>query len=278
MPHARAPRSRLLRLAATGTLLASGLVAATANPSAAADWSTFSRQCVVQDTRIKENSGMSRSTYPRSVMFVHNDSGGGPQFFALGAGCAVRGVFNVPGAPAKDWEDMAAGPGHTLWFGDIGGNRSEINVVRVNEPRKLKSRDLGHTSFRLTYPDGAHNAESMMVRPRSGRLFVITKAADGAGIYRAPKTLDPHGANKLTRVADAPPGLSGADFSRDGKYFLLRSYQRAWVYTSIGGDEDRVTIVLPEAHTFGEAGMFTRGGALVWGAEGLKQWLWKAKP
>ncbi len=273
-------RLRTRRLGAMSTalaLLVGGLLVAAPAPAAAPSWDTWNKLCKVRSARVKENSGMSRSTYARPVMFAHNDSGGGPQFFALGTGCRMRAVFDVPGAPAKDWEDMASGVGHTLWFGDIGGNRDEVNVVRVKEPRRLRGRRLGHTAYRLAYPDGSHNAESMMIRPRTGRLFIVTKAPDGAGIYRAPKKLDPDAVNTLTRVADAPPGLSGADFSRDGNHLLLRSYHRAWVYAAVGGT-DRVTILLPEEHTFGEAGMFTRGGALVFGAEGIRQWLWQAKP
>ncbi len=172
---------------------------------------------------------------------------------------------------------MAAGPGHTLWFGDIGGNRDEVNVVRVKEPRKLSSRKLGHASYTLTYPDGSHNAEAMMIRPRSGRLYIVTKSKSAGAIYRAPKVLDADRDNKLTKVADANTGLSGADFSRGGGHFVLRGYRRAFVYTSIS-DSSPTVVPLPKEHTFGEAGMFTRGGALVFGAEGTRQWLWKAKP
>ncbi len=243
-------------------------------PASAAPWDTVVRMSVVKDTRIKENSGMSRSTYQRRVLFVHNDSGGGPRFFAIGPGGRTKAVFDVPGAPAKDWEDMASGPKHTLWFGDIGGNRSEVNVVRVKEPRKLAKRKLAHTSYVLTYPDGAHNAESLMVHPKTGRVYVITKASGGAAIYRAPRTLDAAHDNAMRKVADAPRGLSGADFAKGGKRFVLRHYHAAEVFRAIGGHGYRFP--LPDAHTFGEAVTFGRGGALVFGAEGVNQWLWKA--
>ena len=108
--------------------LAVALVLGGAAPTRGAGWEPLRQVCQVQDTDITENSGMSRSTYRRSVMFVHNDSGGGPRFFAIGTGCRTKAVFDVPGAPAKDWEDMASGPGHTLWFGDIGGSRDEVET------------------------------------------------------------------------------------------------------------------------------------------------------
>ena len=129
-------------------------------PASARTWGEVTKRCKVKDDRIVENSGMSRSTYRPNTLFVHNDSGGGARFFAIDDRCRTTAVFTVPGAPAKDWEDMASGPGHTLWFGDIGGNRSEVNVVVVKEPKRLRGRALSHTTYRLSYPDGAHNAEA----------------------------------------------------------------------------------------------------------------------
>lgn len=262
-----------LRVLAGLLLLGGVLVGA---PAHARPWDDAQRLCQVKDARIRENSGMSRSTYARPVLFAHNDSGGGPQFFALGTGCGTKAVFDVPGAPAKDWEDMASGPGHTLWFGDIGGNRSEVNVVVVKEPRRLRSRDLGHRTYRLGYPDGPHNAESLMVRPTTGRLYVITKASAGAGIYRAPATLDPDHVNPLTRIADAPgQGLSGADFAPTGGRFVLRGYPTAYVFS--GMHDTPTKVPLPKAHTFGEAVTFSRDGALILGAEGVHEWLWRIR-
>lgn len=238
-------------------------------------WGPVVHLCQVKDTRIVENSGMSRSTYARSTLFVHNDSGGGPQFFAIDRACRTRAVFDVPGAPAKDWEDMASGPDHTLWFGDIGGDRAVVSVVRVKEPRRLKDRELGFRAFQLGYPDGAHNAEALMVHPRSGRLFVVTKAPSGAGIYRAPARLSRTGVNAMTRIADAPQGISGADIARDRKHLVLRGYHTAFVYRRLGGQP--VKLPLPAAHTFGEAVAFARDGSLVFGAEGVRQWLWHTR-
>ena len=46
----------------------------------------------------------------------------------------------------------------------------------------------GVDALRLRYPDGPHNAEAMLVDPRTGDLVIITKVATGgpAGVYTAP--------------------------------------------------------------------------------------------
>lgn len=274
------PRSRRLGRSAGRVALFVALLPAPfavgAGAAEARAWGPVVHLCQVEDARIVENSGMSRSTYARSTLFVHNDSGGGPQFFAIDRSCRTQAVFDLPGAPAKDWEDMASGPDHTLWFGDIGGDRDVVNVVRVKEPRRLKDRDLGFRGFQLGYPDGAHNAEALLVHPRSGRLYVVTKAPSGAGIYRAPVRLSRTGVNLMTRIADAPQGISGADFARDRRHLVLRGYHTAFVYRRLGGQPAKIQ--LPAAHTFGEAVAFARNGSLVFGAEGLRQWLWRTTP
>jgi len=256
-----------------------GLLALSAPAANAAQWSEFSARCQIKDHRVVENSGMSRSTYRRPVMFLHNDSGGGAEFFAIGGRCKTRAVFEVGNAPHRDWEDMAIGPDHTLWFGDIGGNtpREQIDLIRVHEPRKLKSRTLKHKSFHLTYPDGAHNAEALLVRPRNGRVFVVTKAPEGqAAFYRAPKKLSRHGANKMKRIATAPYFITGGDFARKGGNLVLRGYNRLYVYDSIRDRKPTVTILPDDSHRGGEAIAFRRGGALTLGAEGLDRWVWQA--
>ena len=149
----------------------------------------------------------------------------------------------------------------------------KLEVVVADEPKSLLSRDLDFTSYTLSYPDGSHNAEAMMVRPGTGRLFIITKARTGAGIYRAPEQLSTKAVNPLTRVADAGQGLSGADFAPGGKRFVIRGYRTAFVYRTIS-DASPAKIPMPNAHLFGEAVMFQRSGGLIFGAEGVRQWLW----
>ena len=95
------------------------------------------------------------------------------------AGRAARRVavadLDVPGAEAVDWEDLALGPGPggrpLLYLGDIGDNREAretVDVYRVPEPRATSgaTATAPATRLRLRYPDGAHDAETLLVAPR----------------------------------------------------------------------------------------------------------------
>ena len=90
----------------------------------------------------------------------------------------------LQGAEAVDWEDIAI-RGRTLYVGDIGDNaaqRPDIAVYRfgaAGAPRAVRERKLA-----LRYPDGAHDAEALLVDPRTGSLAIVTKDFGGvAGVY-----------------------------------------------------------------------------------------------
>lgn len=194
-----------------------------------------------KDARIKESSGIETSTRRRGITFTHNDSGDTSRFFALGPGGRTLAVFRLRGATHYDWEDMSAGPRHTLWFGDIGSNaskRGSISVYRVKEPRRLKSRAVAYTRFRFRYSDGqSHNAEALLVNPVTGALVVVTKSMNDGAFYRARPPFSIRGTTTLKRVRSAPgPGvITAGSFSPDGKKMAIRSYGRAYIYSKFRG-------------------------------------------
>ena len=91
---------------------------------------------------LDEVSGLAASRKNPDVLWVHNDSGGSPRVFALNAAGDHLGIYNLNGAQATDYEDIAIGPGPTagtdyLYVADTGNNslgRSTVTVYRVPEP------------------------------------------------------------------------------------------------------------------------------------------------
>lgn len=216
------------------------------------------------DPRIDESSGLATSTDGRLV-YTHNDSGDISRFFAVGLDGRTRTTYVLPDVHARDWEDMARGPDEQgrpcLWLADIGDNDARrdrgILVHRVREPRATTRERVvtePPTSFRLLYPDGPGDAEGLMVSPRTGRLYVVTKPLAGpAQVYAAPEVLDPHGPNRLERVAQAPvqatgtpggPGIGGlanllvtaADIAPDGSRVAVRTYTDLYEWDVPGDD------------------------------------------
>src|ERR1044072_8869678 len=83
----------------------------------------------ITDKSVSESSGLAASRLTPGAYWTHNDSGDGPFVYAFDTRGDSLGVFRVAGAQARDWEDMAAGPGPEggksyLYLGDIGDNNS----------------------------------------------------------------------------------------------------------------------------------------------------------
>ncbi|MCU1594466.1 MAG: hypothetical protein JWO12_1858 [Frankiales bacterium] len=194
--------------------------------------------CTVADARITEASGLVASDLQPGVLFTHNDSGDSARFFALDTDCRDRGTFQLRGVRARDWEDIARGPGHVLWLGDIGDNsarRTSIRVHRVAEPRATSGTvTVSSSGFELRYPDGPHDAETLLADPLDGRLYLITKNRDGHDrLYAAPLPLSASAVNTMTALdAVTVPGFlpltTAGDISPDGFRLVLRTYTNAW--------------------------------------------------
>lgn len=189
----------------------------------------------ITDPRIHESSGLAASDRHPGYLYTMNDMGNSAQVFALAPDGTTAAVLTLDGAENVDWEDIAVADGR-VYVGDIGGaktGRSTIDVLVFAEPDELVDSSPDWSRIELTYPDGAHNAEALLVHRGTDRIYVVTKSPQGAGIYAAPE--DPGtGDNDLTRVADAPPVVTGGDFAASGDMFALRNEKRAFLFARLG--------------------------------------------
>ena len=202
---------------------------------------------------IRESSGIAASRRNPNLFWTHNDSGDEPFIYAFDRHGKHRGVWRVLGAMAVDWEDMAIGPGPNrgmsyLYLGDIGNNsktREEVIVYRVVEPL-ISSRDSSSSqqnprttqradAIRLRYPGGKHNAETLLVHPSTGDLYIVTKTtSEAAGVYKAKAPFSKSGVTTLAPVGEVPiPNalmgvITGGDISPDGRRIILCDYLEAF--------------------------------------------------
>lgn len=203
----------------------------------------------IHSKELEEISGMVASRQNPSILWMHND-GGANEVFAVQTSGRVVGRVDFS-AETDDVEDIAIGPGPEagrdyLYVGDIGDNdedRSEIRIFRFREPI-LRSEEGGQTTaesveeFRLAYPDGSHDAETLIVDPVTGDLLIITKEKKRARVYvaRADQLKD-RSLVTLERVAKLKvPYVSGGDISRDGSRIVLRRESRGWLWNRQSGE------------------------------------------
>lgn len=208
----------------------------------------------IGNRQLVEASGLVASDRNPGVLWSHNDSGGRPELFALTFSGQPLAEFNLSGADAVDWEDVAIGPGpeprkRYLYVGDIGDNdrkRANVVVYRVEEPqlaavRRTQPQTLkGVARFELSYEDAAHDAEALFVDPKSSDLYVITKPLlHTPRVYQAKAPHSSQGTGRLIHVASLdfvrhysmfPPLVTAADMSRDRRWILVRTYVHAFLY------------------------------------------------
>ncbi|WP_406075458.1 WD40 repeat domain-containing protein [Streptomyces virginiae] len=258
----------------TATAVAAALAVLTGGPALAAETPTGS-SFTISDPRIKESSGLAASRIHPGVYWTHNDSDDGPFIYAVDSASGrtvARVTLKGIGKP-RDVEAISLGPDGQLYVGDIGDNRGgtwdHVWIYRFPEPKQLGDVTVEAAQFTVKYADGARNAESLMVHPVTGRVYIASKDENKGGLYEGPAELSTGGTNVFRRVADVPWVTDGA-FSPDGTRLTLRGYFTARTYPWKDGlpvgEGERV-----DAPWQGQAESVTYtpdGATLMFGAEG----------
>lgn len=195
---------------------------------------------------IDECSGVVASGLHPDTLYVHNDHGDDPRFFAIGLDGTLRAEVTVAGAAAIDWEDIARGPcrsggGSCLFLADIGdndGERDSYTIYGVPEPDTLGGAPLASTAevFVLSYPDGDHDAETLLIHPATGALTIVTKVNKGTSdVYELPALPAAGAPATLVRTGSIEPPAGSARFTSgdvhpDGTGVLLRTSSHVLYY------------------------------------------------
>lgn len=236
-------RTHQLPLVVTGMFIIGGVVTASrahAQPSAVQCTPAGALQRIAE---LPEGSGVAASRRAPGRFWSHNDSGD-PVLIALDAGGRVTGRLSLTGAAVEDWEAVAVGPcpsGSCIYIGDIGDNeasRARITVYRVSEPAEASGSVKVAEVFHARYPDGAHDAEGLIVTPE-GRVIIVTKGETGpVALYRFPSELRSGSTMTLERIgeprarASENDRITDAAMSPDGRWIALRTKQALSFYAA----------------------------------------------
>jgi hypothetical protein len=170
--------------------------------------------------QLPELSGLAASQRHPGLIYTHNDSGDSARFFAMDETAAITAEIHLTGATAVDWEDISVGAcpgGPCVYIGDTGDNklvRDGYVIYRVIEPAVLPTDgsiiSVDYQQFPFVYPDGPHNAETLLVHPVTGQVFIITKDKDiSATVFEMPLPLVPD--QQVTLVPTATLLISPVD-------------------------------------------------------------------
>ena len=194
---------------------------------------------------ISESSGLAISAEHSDTLWTHNDSGDSARFYTFSSSGTSRGIINLSGASAYDWEAMAIGPCERetcLVIGDVGDNnteRDDISLWRLTEPTPTgegTEQIISANEIRLVYPGGAQDCEGIAIDPLTGDVILVEKALVAkARIHRLSTAAwdaqsdDPTTLELVATIdfeTDSLTGglITGADIAPSGTELFVRTY------------------------------------------------------
>jgi hypothetical protein len=211
---------------------------------------------------IAEASGIAASKGLKGHFWTHNDSGNKPEVYLLNNNGKLVSTIHLEGAHNRDWEDIAEGAGpipqkQYVYVGDIGNNiRLDFNtrIYRFPVPSDVPAEktNIRPDVLQISYPDGPRDAETLMIDPISGYLYIVSKREKAVGIYKAPVTHFKDG-DKVTlqKVGTVPhTWITAGDISQNGLHIVIKDKDHVYYWNrkpaeSVEAAMSRPAVVLP---------------------------------
>jgi hypothetical protein len=214
-----------------------------------------------RDDDIIESSGLA---VVDGLVVTTNDSGDTGRVFTVDPATGKTVGVTAWADDPIDVEALAPDGHGSVWVGDIGDNTESRNSVQVaHVPLGGTGSDAEPEVHDLTYPDGAHDAETLMRDPGTRRLYVATKGVLGGELFEVPESGD----GEMRALGDVLPLATDGAFLADGKHFVVRNYAVAAVY-AFPSLEKVDQFQLPDQQQ-GEGLAVDTDGSLLLSSEGL---------
>jgi hypothetical protein len=193
----------------------------------------------IDPNQLNEASGIADSRSMPGAVWVQQDSGSPAELALLGHDGKLRGKLPIPNATNRDWEDLAIGPGpqdgvNYIYIGEIGDNNAQhgqYTIYRLPEPANLNGVSGAVDRINFRYPDGARDAETLMIDPQTRDIYIVSKNEERVRLYRLPY---PQNTTELTTaeaLGELPINgtqlqskVTGGAISASGSEILLRTY------------------------------------------------------
>lgn len=193
---------------------------------------------------MSEASGLAYSVKNENMIWSHNDSGNANVVYLLDARTGtMMARYTLMGTANHDWEDMeitidAETKEPYIYVADIGDNnerRQNYRIYKFKEP-EYKPEHYGQniqltpedfSKIEVMYPDGSHDAESLLVDPKTKDIFVVTKRDVLSTLYVIPFPYKTDGTvNTMYKVGTFSfREASAGTVSLDGTKIMIKNRQ-----------------------------------------------------
>ncbi len=205
----------------------------------------------LENKELIELSGLAVSHKEKNLFWAINDSGNAPDIFALDANGRNLGKIRIENVKNTDWEAIASGPCEfglsCLFIADIGDNRAirdELQIHIFAEPKINSLNLVPDKTLKFNIPNLPHDAESLMVNPKNGEIYLIEKKRKvendkSQRIFKLVenKPLDDGTNAHLEEFAQIASTINSneyvgtitdAAFDDNGEYFYFRDYDNVY--------------------------------------------------
>lgn len=135
--------------------------------------------CTVQDEKLPKITGITAVDGGYVVVAV-NDEIPSLQLYELDAACKPTRILNDPAINPFAPQDLARTPDKALWIADVGDDQGERPKVAIQKVAPGANKAV---IYRLTYPDGKHNAAAMVVQPDGVPVIITKEVGNVAKLY-----------------------------------------------------------------------------------------------
>ena len=197
---------------------------------------------VIESLAVSECSGIAKSNQFEGVYWVHNDSAGGSDLYAVNRSGKLLSIIPTS-IPNTDWEDITTDKAGNLFIGDFGNfnnTRRNLAIHSLAEPDPSTSpSDVAYRSFPFVYPDQTEfppkkrlfDCEALFWV--DGTLFLLTKSLGDTytRLYRFLE-LNEESINRPQRIGsfDIGPQVTAADASPDGRRLAVLTTRSVWIF------------------------------------------------
>jgi hypothetical protein len=206
----------------------------------------------------QEISGITQSTLVANSSYLWMQSDGSvDKLFAVSTvNASNQGEWTLTGINGVDYEDLSSARVNSqsyIYLADFGDNanaRSTIIIYRIKEPAVTGSNDTVPVedieTITMEYPAGSlpphKDAETLLVDPDTGDMYVITKREAVPGVYYLAHAASYAGTQTMTDLGDmydipdfasvsATGNAVGGNISPSGKEILVKSYNVMYLFS-----------------------------------------------